>query len=162
MDAKSVLVSGEETGHCVAQRQRIPVGREDYQIMRRAQIPRHDVHQADLSAMAVQQQQFADAGARHAGTKLHPHAHQSLRGQGQCSGETDMFVALSHLLGRQEQHRKFGRQMGQRGLQHAVDQCAVHAQRQMRSMLLGSRHGQHGDCLIDCAAGSELRKMPRR
>ena len=124
--------------------------------MGRAQVARHDVHHADLSAMGIQKHQFLDAGTRHASAQFHPDRHQCLRRQGQRAGEANVFRAQADLLGGHEQHRQVGWQVGQASLNHPVDEGGVHTHRQVRAVLFGRGDGEHGNGLFKLGASGEL------
>ena len=127
-----------------------------------AQVPRHDVHHADLAAVRIEDQQFLDARAGHAGAKFHPQCHHRLRRQSQRAGETDVFRAQADLLGWQNQHWQIGRQVGQGRLNHAVDQIGIHTQGQMWAVLLDGGHRQNSDGFVDVVAYGQLRELAGR
>jgi len=116
---------------------------------------------AHVAAMAVEQQQLLDAGARHAFAQLGPQRDQRAGRQGQRAGVGAVLGGQAQLLWRQKQHRQLGRQQRQRRLDHAVKQRSVHRQRQMRPMLLHRRHGQHSHGLRGQAPGTRLGKVAR-
>ena len=56
-----------------------------------------------------------------------------------------MLGAETHGLRGQEQHRHIVRQVRQASSHQAINQHRVHTHRQVRAMLLGRGHGQHGN-----------------
>ena len=66
-----------------------------------------------------------------------------------------MLHAAAHRLRRQKKHRQASRQMRQRMRHHTINQVGVHAQRQVRAMLLSGRQRQHSDA----ARRVKLRKV---
>ena len=86
-----------------------------------AQLARHDLHHLRLAAMAVEQQQLAQAGPADGRADLVPDPPQRLGRQGERAGEVDMLVALADGGGRQHQHRQAGRHQVQGAADDAVD-----------------------------------------
>jgi hypothetical protein len=72
VDAKAVFFRAEQAVDLFTERQREPIDAEHKHVQPRAQIPRHDIHHTDLSAMRVQQHQLPDARAMHALAQLRP------------------------------------------------------------------------------------------
>ncbi|MCY1363150.1 hypothetical protein D9M69_498980 [compost metagenome] len=142
MHAEAVLASAELRAR-TAQRQVEPAHAVDDQAVRGAQFARHDVHRAHMAAVGVEQHQLLHAGARHARADLVPHADQRLGREGERAREARVLGAQADLLGRQEQRRQLRRQQRQRGGHDAVGQHGVHAQRQVRAVLLGRAQRQH-------------------
>ena len=78
VDAEAVLFGTEQVLYRFGQRQVKPTAAVDQQAVALAQRARGDVHRRDVAAMAVEQQQLADACARHCGADLSPERKQGL------------------------------------------------------------------------------------
>jgi hypothetical protein len=102
MDAKPVFLWREQTGYLLTQRQVEPAGVPHHHAQSAAQVSRHQIHQADVAAMAVEQHQPVDSCAVHAFTQLHPHAQHGVSAQGQGTGKRRVFVAEAYRLGGQK------------------------------------------------------------
>ena len=144
MHAEAVFFGAEQAVHGVAQRQVPPAAAVDDQVAARAQLARHDVHQADLAAVRVEQQQFLHARPRDAFAQFDPAAITVAEDKGERAGKTRVLGAVAHLLGRQEKHRQVRRQDAAGRGDDAVHQSLVHRQRQVRPVLLGCAQRQHG------------------
>jgi hypothetical protein len=142
MHAVLALVRGEQA---LGQAQRVPVGGDDHHVVLLAQVARHDVHHAHLAAVAVVEHQLAHAGLGDAGADVLPQRDQRVGRHGQRARVARMLVALAVGHGGQEQHRQVVGQVRERGAHHAVDGGGVGRHRQVRTVLLGGAHRQHGD-----------------
>ncbi|KAF1042570.1 MAG: hypothetical protein GAK34_02789 [Delftia tsuruhatensis] len=142
MDAEAVLMRAElRIGRIVHQAE--PAAAVDQQAVAHAQLARHDVHHADLAAMAVEQQQPAHAGPRHAGAQFGPKRDHRGGRQRQRAGKRLVLHAEADVLRRKKEHGQVGRQQRQGRIDHALQQAGIDGQRQVRPMLLHGGHGQH-------------------
>ena len=166
MNAKTVLVGTEERVHilvlCIPQRQIEPAHAVHQHVESRTQITGHDVHHTDLPPVGVEQHQLANSRCRHRFADVGPQPQDGLGLECERARKTRVFGAQADGLRRQHQHFQHRRQMRQRRSQYAVDQYRVHAQRQMRTMLLGGGNWQHGDGLRRFAALDQGGKVLRR
>jgi hypothetical protein len=145
MHAEAML-PGAELLIGLAQRQVEPTHAVDDQVVRLAQFARNDVHGTHVTAMRVEQHQLTDAGARNPGADVLPQANQRLGRQRKGAGKARVLRAQADGLGGQEQRRHLVGQQGQRRGHDAVDEAGVHAERQMRPVLLrgAERQDSHG------------------
>ena len=104
-----------------------------------------DVDEADLSAVTVEDQQPPRAGPRHAAGDIEPDLPQCLGGNRQRALEGEMLVGLADPLHRQNQHIDAVGEAGDGLREDRLAQRGVDGDGQMRSVLLGRRHGEDHD-----------------
>jgi hypothetical protein len=146
----------------VGQRQVVPVAVVDDHVASGPQIAPDDVHQTDLAAMGVEQQQFAHASRCDTVTDLGPDTNQGFRAQRQRAGKTRVLIAFADSLGRQYQHWQICSQLRQSGTYDRIHQITVDRQREMRSVLLGGTHRQNGNDPTDVRRTMQRKKVTRR
>ena len=142
VDAEIVFRIGEQ-----ALRHAEPTPRtlRDKHLAADAEFARHDTHDLDIAAVAVDDHQLPDAGPRDAFADLGPGADQRFRRKCDRAGRTEVLVRFADSLNRQEQHGKIGRQALRDLLDHAGGDNGIRAHRKVRAMLLGRGDGQDGD-----------------
>jgi len=145
VNAETVLFGGEKCLHLVRQGQVGPVAAPHLQAAALTQRARHDVHGRHIAAVAVEQHQRVYARARHRFPELAPEREQGLGREAEGAGEGQVLGREADVLRRQQQQRQLVGQQRQRRVDHALQQPRVHAQRQMRAMLLHRRHRQDGE-----------------
>ena len=162
VDTKAVLMGAEGRVYFLRQRQIEPAAVNHQQAMLLAQLPRHDVHAADVAAVGVKEQQFFHPGAGHTCANVAPQRQQGGRLQAQGAGKGLVLTTQANGLGGQGQGRNVGGQLRQGGGHNALGQRGIDAQGQMRAMLLGGPQGQHGNGLGGQALGLRQRKVVGR
>ena len=100
-----------------------------------AQIAANDLEQLRLTAVRVEKQHFANAGAMHAFAELEPDPCQRFVGQSQCARESEVLVGLADGHHRQHQRGAVGRHQFDRARDDAGIDRRIDPDRQMRAML---------------------------
>ncbi len=136
-----------------------PVNAHHHHIVADAKLSRHDIHDTDLAAMAVEKRHFADAACCHAATDFAPHANDRLCRECQRAGIKTVLVALADGLRRQEKRVACFGQAGDCFLHHAVDNSSIDCQRQVRSVLFDCTDGQNRHELLAIEAGECLARI---
>ena len=108
-----------------------------------AQIARHEFHDGDIAAMAGDEHELADAGAREAFADLGPGGNRRRCRERQRTRKRDMLDRDADALQRQKGYRKFvGKAVANPRQIGFGDEC-VDAERKMRPMLFHRRKRQH-------------------
>ena len=143
--AKAVFVGTEALRQVVAvgvhQRQLVPIDAIDSQPQTHPQVAPHDVHEAGLPAVGVEQHQLAHTAGSSAFGHVGPQAQHGFGFERERAAKAAVLGAIAHRQGGQKQGGGSGRQGGDGGMHQTIGDGAVHLQRQMRAMLLGSPDG---------------------
>jgi hypothetical protein len=110
-----------------------------------AQLPRSQIDQRNVAAMAVDDDELGDAGAVHALADLDEGAQRRLRRERERSAKRAMFARRADLLHRQKRNRRLLRQQRAHSRQIGLRDEGVGAEGKMGPVLFDSRNGEHRD-----------------